>query len=453
MQTPLKTFGIRLPKACLSWLCILVIQYVHAQVCTNPVNVIYGIDNAGNILPITVATGVVGAPINPAYGTAAVNPNGVGYNSVNGKFYFFKRPPSHPAQEFVSVDPATGIVAVLANCPTTYAVYVGCLTPDGTGYYCWDSQARLYYYRILTNTWTLITTDIRDQYGKDVDSILRAHGSGDAAISGSGHLIMLPSSNTRYGVFRANAPLPTSPVASLIVRELLPMTVPPAKFVGISFNSTGQIFLSTATGDKRLFRLENNMTLTYVSTLTTSMEDLTSCNYPFGVLPVRLDNFSVKLKNAGVLLNWEATQSTEIPGYTIEHSTDGNHWEKIGYVNKMDLQTFSFFHNNPSSGKNHYRLSMETITGLQKFSEPKTISVAYNAAVAIWPNPTPGNIWIRTDGISKATLFDQTGRIMKEFYTAAGSTNVDLHALPSGTYFVRISAGNNYTFNFRIVKK
>src|ERR1700689_88928 len=79
-----------------------------AQICSDPVNVVYGMSNAGFIYPINVNTGNVGAAMNPAYtGNAPSSSNAVGYNSQNGNFYYFKRNyPSSP-QEFVSFSPIT----------------------------------------------------------------------------------------------------------------------------------------------------------------------------------------------------------------------------------------------------------------------------------------------------------------------------------------------------------
>jgi hypothetical protein len=150
-----------------------------AQTCSDPVNVIYGLTNAGTIHPINVNTGVAGPAINPAYpGNAPDQSNGLGYNLLNGKFYYFKRIPSSTIIEFVSFDPATNTYAMLSNPATTSSVYSGSITVDGLGYYCWDTQGTLFYYNISSDTWTTITSTIVDQFGKDVDSIIRLNGSG-----------------------------------------------------------------------------------------------------------------------------------------------------------------------------------------------------------------------------------------------------------------------------------
>src|SRR5688572_9483972 len=229
-----------------------------AQVCSDPENVIYGLTNAGNIHAIDVNTGTADAALNPAYtGNAPDQSNGLGYNPVNGKFYYFKRIPSSTIIEFVSFDPATNTYEALSSPATTNDVFSGSIPADGLGYYCWDTQGRLFYYRISNNTWTTITSNIVDQFGKDVDSIIRANTSGDGAIDGHGNLWFLPSGNASYGLFRTTGPLPTTAIAILTVEEVVAMTPPPSRFVGISFTLSGQIFMIAS--NDGIYRLEDNL--------------------------------------------------------------------------------------------------------------------------------------------------------------------------------------------------
>ena len=202
--------------------------------------------NVGDIHPITLATGIVGPRINPTYpGAPPVNPNGVGYNNINQRFYYFKKAPgSGGGQEFVSYDPSLNLVTILNTCPTTNIVYVGCVTPDGLSYYCWDSRGNFYYYNIMLNTWTFITDSFVDQSGNDVDAIIRTHGSGDITVDGYGNLLMVPSSNSSYALYEMPAPLPKTARASVTVTELVPLTNPPGKFVGITLTSTGQVLMA-----------------------------------------------------------------------------------------------------------------------------------------------------------------------------------------------------------------
>lgn len=427
------------------------------QVCTDPVNVIYGLTNSGNLHPINVNTGVAGPAINPAYtGNTPSQSNGVGYNTVNGKFYYFKRLPSDAPTEFVSFDPATNAVTILSTPVTTNAVYVGSITPDGTGYYCWDSQARLFYYNIASDTWTMITTSMVDQFGKDVDSILRAHGSGDAAIDGNGNFVMLPSSNTRYGVFTLNAPLPTTPVASVNVTQVLAMNPPPAKFVGIALNSTGQIFLSTSTD--RLYRLENDLSLTLISTLSLNMGDLTSCNFPMAILPASHKNFNAVLLSKEVNISWKASEENTAKTYSVEHSTNTIDWRTITTVSGMKYgsEKISFIHNAPERGKNYYRLRMESSGNKITYSQMRVIDFNNRISFASWPNPVKNNLFIQNDAKENSNslllIFDQAGNKIKGARLSEGINNIDIKSLFPGQYFVSIRSSNGENFSYKVVK-
>ena len=232
---------------------------IHSSVCSDPAGVIYGMDNNGGIFPITVATGAVGARINPAYpGNAPAASNAIGYNPGNGRFYYFKRNADNAPQEFVSFNPATNTLRYsckLSNNKQHQNRMRGCRR---VGYYCIDAAANLYFYRFTSNSWKTITSTYFNQFGTNVTATMAALSSGDIAQDGWGDLWFLCSSTTNYGLYYFRGALPVNPVASLnIVEKIPPTTLTPggANFAGIGFNPTGQIYLSQS-GDK-LYRLNN----------------------------------------------------------------------------------------------------------------------------------------------------------------------------------------------------
>ncbi|HUR12438.1 MAG TPA: T9SS type A sorting domain-containing protein [Flavitalea sp.] len=432
----------------------------NAQICSDPANVIYGLTNGGFIHPITVSTGVAGPALNPPYGgNVPVSSNGMGYNPFNGKFYYFKRMPGSVPQEFISFDPGTNTVTILNNCPTTNYVYVGCLNGTGTGYYCWDDNATLFYYNVALNTWTTITSDIRDQYGKDVDSLIRLHGSGDAAIDGLGNLLMLPSSITKLAVFRLNAPLPTTPQASITVRELMPLTNAPAKFGGIALNATGEIFLSATTPSNALYRLEQNNTLTFISTISIAMGDLTSCNFPFGVLASSLLNFTAVANGNQVQISFSAkTDAPEIL-YTVEHSSNTKEWKPIRIFNDTriaEANQLTFIDYNPGVGKNYYRIAFSGSQNIQ-YSEIKTVYINSSASVFSYPNPVQNELLITrngtTSGALKATLQDFTGRIIYQLIITQTTGRINTQHLIPGTYLLTIHSSGSRGITSKIIKQ
>ena len=435
----------------------LFISFIHAeaQICADPVNVIYGLTNAGTIHAINVNTGVTGAAINPAYtGNAPDQSNGIGYNPVNGKFYYFKRIPSSTITEFVSFDPATNTYELLSNPATTSAVYSGSIPADGLGYYCWDTQGRLFYYRISTNTWTTITTRIVDQFGKDVDSIIRAHSSGDGAIDGYGNLWFLPSSNTRYGLFRTSGPLPTTPVATLTVQQVVAMTPPPSRFVGIAFNTSGQIFMIAS--NNGIYRLEDNLSLTHMSTVPLSMGDLTSCNFPMAILAGGDYHFVATMLDGKVKLSWKPSQQQGSYVYILERSADNRNWNTIakGGDLSFSVNKISYTDTDPFDGRNFYRIKIMGMGNHTTYSIVRAVELNKHDHISIWPNPFISELFIRNGHENaQVTVFNQAGSKIKAFRIGNGINHINVKNFPSGKYFMVIRTTEGVSSTYKLIKK
>ena len=438
------------------------------QICANASTVIYGLTGNGYIYPITVATATVGSAINPGYsGNSPSTSNGLGYNSTNGRFYYFKRNADASPQEFCVFDPGTMGYTVKASCPTTNTIHTGCVTNNGLGYYTIDVNANLYYYNILLNTWTFITGNFKDQFNNNAASIISAHSSGDIAIDGGGNLWILCSNATEFGLYKLSAPLPTTPQASLTVwQHLSPLTATPTgnSFAGIAFNTTGQILLATL-NDDRLYRLQNNFALSYLGTFNTSGvgNDLTSCNFPLGVLPVKWESFTAALNNSGdVLLNWTVSNEVNNPSFYIEHSVDGKTWQTIGTIqSNKDIGTIDkeiFTHFTPGPGIHQYRIRQISLSGQFIYSEIRTVNIKSSGQLAIWPNPGKDLVYIQgeitgDERLVTARIFDQSGKLAKEVSLKPGINAVDIRSFKPGLYIVQIQLPKGSIINQKLIKQ
>lgn len=452
-----------------SLLLVLLMQTTDAQVCSDPVNTIYGLNGSGFISPINVNTGNTGAAINPPYsGNAPNQSNGLGYNSFNGRFYYFKRNTGGSTSEFVAFDPAFATVTILAACPTTNTIHTGCVTNSGTGYYCNDINGNFYYYNIVANTWTTITSTIFDNFGTDITSVIAARTSGDMAIDGLGNLWFVCSGAGTYGLYKFKAPLPTTAVASMTATQIIdPNTVMPSGtgFQGAAFSPVGDLYLATGSGDNKLYKLTSFSTLSYFSTLSQDGigNDLTSCNFPFGVLPVTWNGFTADVQGShNVLLKWSVAQEFDAKGYYVEQSTDEVNWEDIGFVaatgsNKGMAQQYSFVHSNPVNGVHYYRIREVDIDGVFSNSVIRSVTIKSNNSVAIWPNPAIDELRIQQQvsggsGVFHAQLFDQSGRMVIDNTLHSGTNTVNIKSLPTGTYIVRVQLANGEVYNQKLMK-
>jgi hypothetical protein len=264
--------------------------------CANASTSVFGLTDLAAIQPIDVNTGIVSDTINPRFttGYAPSYANALGYSSLNGKFYFFKRNVYVSTPQFVCYDPAFNSYTYLAPCPSTIIVNLGCMSRDGTGYYCLDAFANLYYYSVALNTWTLISNKLKD--GTTSLQVVLAKDStiyGDMAIDGSDNMWILVSGKKNYGLYRLAGPLPiTNQLLNLnLIREIPPTrpSIDGSSFGGMALSSNGNIYVSTNSPDNRIYIIESNKVAKYLSTMSASGvgNDLTSCNYPMVVLPVK----------------------------------------------------------------------------------------------------------------------------------------------------------------------
>jgi hypothetical protein len=476
MPYPNYTYARRPLAGILLFLTVLVVSSkTSAQislVCTNPSTIIYGLTGTGEIREINTANAVTGTIIkNTTYPGiySPSNSNGIGYNSFNGNFYYFKRNESGTTPQFVSFNPSSNIVTVLASSTLSSDTHTGCVNFNGTGYYTIDINGNLHFYNILTNQWTLITNRIVDQFGADVDAVIRTQNAGDMAIDGWGNIWFVTASSSNYALYMIAAPMPTVPVSTLTVTRVIAPTTPTPtgeSFAGIAFNPSGQIFMSTKTGN-RLYRMNNDLTLSLIGILSTNDigNDLTSCNFPSMVLPVTWKSFDVTLQNDNIVkLNWEVGEENN-KGFYVQHCLDGTNWQDLSFIASKAtadafIQTYSYTHVNHFSSTQYYRIRQLDNNGKESYSETKTVVIKGNKeTITIWPNPATDQIRIVNPNsnhqtVSKAQIFDLSGRplITKQLQSGVVNTII-ISPLPAGIYVVRVENSDGTSFRQKFNKQ
>jgi hypothetical protein len=395
----------------------------------------------------------------------------MGYNPLNGKYYFFKRNTSTAPQEFMSFDPATNLYAMLASSPAGAGniINLGCVNSSGLGYYCLDAFGALYYYSVAANTWTTICSNIKNQSGTTLSSIIGA-GSlnryyGDLAFDGNGNLWLLISGAADYGLYKISGPLPVSAVANLTATQIIaPNTASPAgTFGGMAFSGTGAMYLSSNSPNNKLYTLSAINTLSFVTNLGVDGigNDLTSCNFPLGVLAADWIKLSatVSAENS-LLLNWNILASTNGSGYAVEHSADGIAWNEIYFAFKKpdDLAAaYTFSQSSLAGGIHYYRIRKTDTNGTVAYSAVEKVKAGPHASISIWPNPVQEVLKVQDmemgSGTGQAFIYDQAGRVIRQSVIKTGVNTIQVQSLRAGAYFVRVQLSHGETVNQKFVKQ
>ena len=168
-------------------------------------------------------------------------------------------------------------------------------------------------------------------------------------------------------------------------------------------------------------------------------------------LPVELLNFNAVMNNRIVDLTWQTASEHNNDFFTVERSADGFNFEPILYKdgagNSTTLLSYSDKDVQPLEGVSYYRLKQTDFDGAFEYSEIRVVSTSDDAQVLVYPNPSSGNVNIRSNQVLKnIQLITADGRIV---LTEKELMELNLN-LASGVYHLQYDFKES-TFSKKIV--
>lgn len=167
-------------------------------------------------------------------------------------------------------------------------------------------------------------------------------------------------------------------------------------------------------------------------------------------LPVQFLDFKASKGVAAVQLQWTVTAEEQVKGYAIERSTDGVHWEQIGYSAPRPAATvnvYSFTDGAPATGRNYYRIRQQDNDGRYTLSVTRSIEwEADPLSISAYPVPVQQTLSLRIESTAAANVTiivtDMLGRPVLQQRTTVGAgvntKKVDMQTLKAGTYFIEV---------------
>jgi Secretion system C-terminal sorting domain len=174
------------------------------------------------------------------------------------------------------------------------------------------------------------------------------------------------------------------------------------------------------------------------------------------VLPLQLISFSSTLiSNNNVQLNWVTTDEVNVKHTEVQRSIDGVHFNTIGVVNPKNNSQNTYIYNDKMYDSDifYYRLKIIDNDGSFTYSKLQTVKNKFSKSGAyILENPVKNNITIMNlpQKATSIILFNANGKEQsKHFYKNTNNIQLNVSALASGAYFVRvISEEKNETLKF-----
>jgi len=458
----------------LSFSLLTILESLKAQTGSDATTLVYGLNSTGIIYPINTTTATRGAALNST-GTSNTpsgvsSPNGIGYASINSRFYYYwKNPSTTNPGTFVSFNPATKAYETLStvNAPMN-PIRSGSVTADGK-YFCLDITGKIYSYTISTNTWTLITENLIDQDGNDVDAIIRTYNTGDMAFDGVGNLWIVVSGKnggltSKIGLYKLNAPFGNATVPSFTATRIIStneVTPDSQSALGIAFNQSGDIFISTS---YNLYLFDPHAKAFISKGAVTDIQDLTSTSYPMNVMPVKWVGFNAEAGNKNqVLLTWEVTDQVDNKGFIVQYSSDQKKWDDVTFIDSKSSggnnEKYSYIYTGILFTENYFRIKQVDIDGKFSYSQVKSLRPSKQVSsvesnVVIYPNPVRDvmNITNLESANYTARIVDMSGRVIKSFVMRNGQNQVDVAGLKSGIYFISMNDMNGKVNSAKMVK-
>jgi hypothetical protein len=156
------------------------------------------------------------------------------------------------------------------------------------------------------------------------------------------------------------------------------------------------------------------------------------------LLPIKSVKLSGYQDRKGHLLQWEIESQEKIRETSIEASFDGNSFKLL---HTMTSEVGQFTHVPSKNGIHYYRIRVTSESGETKYSNIVKLAHLKEARVKYTvQNMMPNELIIVAENKFEYRLFDFSGVAVSSGTGVAGTNRVNLAALPTGIYMVRLSA-------------
>ena len=184
----------------------------------------------------------------------------------------------------------------------------------------------------------------------------------------------------------------------------------------------------------------------------------------FVQLPIKLSAFDISLDGSNSILNWTTETEIDSDGFEIQRSTDGESWEKLGYVRGQGQSServdYTFTDSEIYPGPNYYRLKMIDLDGSFEYSQILVVDYSgpsINDNILAYPTTTSDFVYLKSDeiitGNTRIMIFSTAlQRVRDEFWAKEQQlVRLDLSDLPNGPYFIYV-VNKQWRSSHRVMK-
>jgi hypothetical protein len=177
-------------------------------------------------------------------------------------------------------------------------------------------------------------------------------------------------------------------------------------------------------------------------------------------LPVQWTN-PLEVQTAGKTqeLTWSVANQVNTDQFVVESSSGGDRFTAIGHLaadGELEGERhFNYVDERPLVNTTYYRIRQMDFDGQFSFSNVVSIVPVSGQPVQLSPNPTNGNIWLQhlPEEATSFRVLSVMGREVISGTIPAGSNELSLGKLPSGTYLLLLHQKNGTPETLRFVRQ
>lgn len=162
-------------------------------------------------------------------------------------------------------------------------------------------------------------------------------------------------------------------------------------------------------------------------------------------LPVELISFTLKNEGNSVILEWSTASELNNDFFTVERSSDGKNFSRLGQVKGMGtvshLTDYSFIDKNNYSEINFYRLSQTDFDGTSEMLGIKSVRARLNGGpnYTIYPNPAQDVISITSPSgrVKSLNILDFSGKSVLKLSQDQIEVEINISSVKSGVYLLQ----------------
>lgn len=166
------------------------------------------------------------------------------------------------------------------------------------------------------------------------------------------------------------------------------------------------------------------------------------------LLPVTWHEVAARADQAGVRISWSTATETNTDYFTVERSTDGQHYSPLrtipaaGY--SQQIRYYAYRDRRPHPGTNYYRILQMDRDG--QFSYSRILAVDWSRkqsrALTLAQNPVGDNLQIeglRHEERARVRIFQVNGRVWEDQWLEPGQS-IPVSHLPRGMYLLQVQS-------------